>query len=154
MMKYFTFIDKDTFTDSPDKIWSVVLNVMQWPKLWKHVVDVNIITYGKIDTNSKIDCYFTLFYFLRLYFEIHIICLKKPTYASFSVQGSFSGQGRWILQTQKKETLSMLYLHLRTHHPVLRIISSLPYGKQIVRYSHRRVMLEGKKMILKKLIND
>ena len=153
-MKYFTFIDKDTFTNSPDKIWNVVLNVTQWPKLWKHVIDVHIITHGKVATNSKVDCYFTLFYFLRLNFEIHIICLKKPTYASFNVQGSFSGQGRWILRSKGKETFSTLYLHLRTHHPVLRFIASLPYGERMVQYSHRRVMVEGKKMIVKKLINE
>jgi len=152
-MEYFTFTDKDNFTYSPDEIWDVVLNVVQWPRLWKHVIDVNIETDGKIDSCSKIDCYFTLFYILHLYFEVRIIFLTQPTYASFSVGGDFSGQGRWILQVQEKETFSTLYLHLRTHHSLLRFISYLPYGEKIIQYSHRRVMLEGKKMILKKLTN-
>lgn len=148
-MKYFTFIDKDTFIYSRSKIWDPVLNVMAWPQLWKHVSRVQIHTQGEISSHSNIDCYFTLFYLLRLRFNIQISRLQKPSYASFDIGGDFSGQGRWILREHGNETSSTLYLHLRTHHFFLRFVSSLPYGKSLVQYSHKRVMLEGKKMIIK-----
>ena len=152
-MKYFTFIDKDSFVYSPSKIWDTVLNVNSWPELWKHVIKVQIHTQGKISSHSKIDCYFTLFYLLHLHFDIQISRLQQPTYASFDIGGDFSGQGRWILRENEGETLSTLYLHLRTHHFLLRFISHLPYGESLIQYSHERVMFEGKKMILKKLSN-
>jgi len=150
-MKHFTFIDKDSFIYSPSKIWDTVLNVTSWPELWKHVIRVQAHTQGEIGSQSRIDCYFTLFYLLRLRFDIHISRLQKPSYASFDVGGDFSGRGRWILRENGDETLSILYLHLRTHHLLLRFISYLPYGESLIQYSHRRVMLEGKKMILKRL---
>jgi hypothetical protein len=148
-MKYFTFVDKDTFLYSRSKIWDTVLNVTAWPQLWKHVNRVRIHT--EISSHSKIDCYFTLFYILHLHFDIQISRLQKPSYASFDVGGDFSGRGRWILREDGNEALSILYLHLRTRHFLLRFVSSLPYGKSLIQYSHKRVMLEGKKMIIKKL---
>jgi len=70
---------------------------------------------------------------------------------SFNIGGDFSGQGRWILGEHENEISSTLYLHLRTHHFLLRFVSSLPYGESLILYSHKRVMFEGKKMIIKKL---
>ncbi|MDA3947345.1 MAG: hypothetical protein PF439_11770 [Helicobacteraceae bacterium] len=150
-MKYFTFVDKDSFIYSRSKIWDTVLNVTAWPELWKHVTSVQIHTQGEISQHSKIDCYFTLFYILHLHFYIKISRLQKPSYASFEVGGDFSGQGRWILRENGNETSSTLHLHLRTHHFLLMFVSSLPYGKRLIQYSHKRVMLEGKKMIIKRL---
>ena len=150
-MKYFTFVDKDTFIYSRSKIWDTVLNVTAWPRLWKHVSSVQIHTQGEINSDSKVDCYFTLFHLLNLRFEIQISRLQKPSYASFDIRGDFSGQGRWILSGHGNESSSTLYLHLRTHHPLFRLVSSFPYGKNLIQYSHERVMLEGKKMIIKKL---
>lgn len=150
-MTYFTFVDRDAFLYSRANIWDTVLNVGAWPVLWKHVYRVQIHTEGEIGPHSKIDCYFTLFYIVHLRFDIHISRLQKPSYASFNVGGDFSGQGRWILREHGDETLSTLYLHLRTHHSLLRFVSLLPYGKRLIQYSHMRVMLEGKKMIIKKL---
>ncbi len=150
-MKYFTFIDKDSFLYSRSKIWETVLNVTAWPELWKYVTSVQIHTRGEIAPHSRIDCYFTLFYILHLRFDIHISRLQKPSYASFDVGGDFSGVGRWILRENGEETSSTLYLHLRTHHFLLRFLSTLPYGKTLIQYSHKRVMLEGKKMIIKRL---
>ena len=150
-MKYFTFVDKDSFLYSRSKIWETVLNVTAWPELWKHVYRVQIHTQGEISSHSKIDCYFTLFYILHLHFDIQISRLQKPSYASFDVGGDFSGQGRWILREHENDTSSTLYLHLRTHHFLLRSVSFIPYGKRLIQYSHKRVMLEGKKMILKRL---
>jgi hypothetical protein len=148
-MKYFTFIDRDTFIYSRSKIWDTALNVTAWPKLWKHVSKVQIRTEGEVGSHSKIECYFTLFYILHLRFNIQISRLKKPSYASFDIGGDFSGHGRWILRENSDETLSTLYLHLRTHHSLLKFISSLPWGETLIRYSHKRVMDEGKKMIVK-----
>ncbi len=150
-MKYFTFVDKDNFIYSRSKIWDTVLNVGAWPRLWKYVVRVKIHTQGEISSGSKIECYFTLFHLLHLHFDIQISKLQKPSYASFDIGGDFSGEGRWILSKNGDETLSTLYLHLSTHHFLLRFISSLPYGKSLILYSHKRVMLEGKKMIIKGL---
>jgi hypothetical protein len=150
-MKYFTFVDKDTFIYSRSKIWDTVLNVTDWPKLWKHVSKVNMHTQREINSDSKIECYFRLFYLLHLRFDIQILKIQKPSYASFTIGGDFSGQGRWILCENKNETLSTLYLHLSTHHSLLRIVSFLPYGENFIQYSHRRVMFEGKKMIIKRL---
>jgi hypothetical protein len=150
-MKYFTFVDKDTFIYSRSKIWDTALNVAVWPELWKHVSRVQIHTKGKISTHSKIECYFTLFYIFHLYFDIQISRLQKPSYASFYIEGDFSGQGRWILRENENETLSLLYLYLKTHHFLIRFIALLPYGKNLILYSHKRVMLEGKKMIIKSL---
>jgi hypothetical protein len=150
-MKYFTFIDKDSFLYSRSKIWETVLNVTAWPELWKHVYRVQIHTRGEITPHSKIDCYFTLFYILHLHFDIQISRLQKPSYASFRVGGNFSGVGRWILRENGEETSSTLYLHLRTHHFLLKFVSALPYGKRLIQYSHIRVMHEGKKMIIKRL---
>jgi len=150
-MKYFTFFDKDTFIYSRSKIWDIVLNVTAWPKLWKHVSKVHIHSQGKINSDSKIECYFRLFYLLHLRFDIEILTLQKPAYASFTIGGDFSGQGRWILREHENKTVSTLYLHLSTHHFLLRFVSLLPYGRRLVQYSHRRVMLEGKKMIIKRL---
>jgi hypothetical protein len=153
-MKYFTFIDKDSFTHTPIKIWNTVLQVHTWPRLWKQVIDVAIHTDGEIHDKSKIDCYFTLFHFLHLHFAITLTVLKEPTYASFDISGDFSGKGRWILRHQDDETLSTLYLHLQTHHFFLKAISRVPFGERLIQYSHRRVMLEGKKMILRELMHD
>ena len=150
-MKYFTFVDKDTFIYSRSKIWDTVLNVMAWPELWKHVTKVQIHTQGDISSDSKIDCYFTLYHLLHLRFNIQISRLQKQSYASFNIGGDFSGQGRWILRENENEISSTLYLHLRTHHFLLRFVSSLPYGESFILYSHKRVMFEGKKMIIKKL---
>lgn len=150
-MKYFTFVDKDTFIYSRSKIWETVLNVTDWPELWKDVNRVEIHTQGEIRSHSKIDCYFTLFYILHLRFDIKISRLQKPSYASFDIGGDFSGQGRWILKVIDNKTSSTLYLHLRTHHLLLKFISYLPYGKHLIQYSHKRVMLEGKKMIIQRL---
>jgi hypothetical protein len=100
---------------------------------------------------SKIECYFRLFYLLHLRFDIQILKLQKPSYASFTIGGDFSGQGRWILREHENKPLSTLYLHLSTHHSLLRFVSFLPYGENFIQYSHRRVMLEGKKMIIKRL---
>jgi len=88
---------------------------------------------------------------MHLHFDIVITSLERESLASFSIEGDFSGQGRWILKRDKNITESTLYLHLKTHHFFLKFISILPFGKNLVEYSHRRVMLEGKKMILKKL---
>lgn len=151
-MKYFTFVDKDTFIYSRSKIWDTVLNVTAWPQLWKHVSKVHVHTQGEIRSDSKIECYFRLFYLLHLRFDIQILRLHKPSYASFTIGGDFSGQGRWILREHEKEILSTLYLHISTHHFLLRFVSSLPYGRSLIEYSHRRVMLEGKKMIVKGLV--
>lgn len=150
-MKHFTFIDKDSFTYSPSKVWDIVLNVSSWPELWKHVIQVQVHTQGEISSHSKIDCYFTLFHLLHLHFDIQVTRLHKPSFASFEIGGDFSGRGRWILRKNRDETLSTLYLHLRTHHFLLRFISYLPYGEHLIQYSHRRVMLEGQKMIIKRL---
>ena len=151
-MKYFTFVDKDTFIYSRSKIWDTALNVLVWPKLWKHVTKVKIDTQGEISPHSRIECYFTLFYIFHLHFDIQILKLQKPSFASFNVGGDFSGRGRWILRENKNETLSILYLHLSTHHFLIRFIASLPYGRSLILYSHKRVMLEGKKMIIKSLL--
>lgn len=152
-MKYFTFVDKDTFIYSRSKIWDTVLNVTAWPKLWKHVNEVQVHTQVELSSDSKINCYFSLFYILHLRFDIHILRLQRPSYTYFDVEGDFSGQGRWILTEIGNETSSILHLHLRTRHSFLKFISYLPYGKRLIRYSHKRVMLEGKKMIIKKLSN-
>lgn len=153
-MKYFTFVDKDTFIYSGSKIWDTVLNVTAWPELWKHVTGVQISTKGEIRSDSKIDCYFTLFYILHLHFDIQISRLQKPSFASFDIGGDFSGQGRWILHENGNKISSTLYLHLRTHHFLLRFVSFLPYGKDLILYSHKCVMFEGKKMIIKKLADE
>ena len=79
-MKYFTFVDKDTFIYSRSKIWDTVLNVTAWPRLWKHVSSVQIHTQGEINSDSKVDCYFTLFHLLNLRFEIQISRLQKPSW--------------------------------------------------------------------------
>jgi len=150
-MKYFTFKDQDHFTFPAFDIWKMVLNVEQWPRLWKQVIDVEIHTNGKIHERSHIDCYFTLFHLMHLHFHIQLTSLKEPAYASFDIKGDFSGKGRWILREKGQETYSVLYLHLQTHHPLLKIISYLPLGERFIQYSHRRVMLEGKKMILTRL---
>ena len=152
-MKYFTFIDKDSFSFSSPEIWEMVLNVGQWPRLWKQVIDVEIQTNGEIHENSKIDCYFTLFHLMHLHFHIQLTSLKKPQYASFTIGGDFSGTGRWILRENENQTDSTLNLHLQTHHGFLKLISYLPFGESFIQYSHRRVMLEGKNMIIKKLQN-
>jgi len=152
-MKYFTFIDKDSFSFSAQEIWDMVLNVSQWPRLWKQVIDVEIQTNGEIHQHSKIDCYFTLFHLMHLHFHIQLTSLKKPAYASFNIGGDFSGTGRWILRENSNLTDSTLYLHLQTHHSFLKFIAILPFGERFIQYSHRRVMLEGKKMIIKKLKN-
>lgn len=91
---------------------------------------------------------------MHLHFNITVTSLDKENLASFRIGGDFSGQGRWILKTDENITKSTLYLHLRTHHFFLKFISLLPFGKTLVSYSHKRVMLEGKKMILKKLSHD
>jgi len=150
-MKHFTFIDKDLFFYTQKEIWDTVLNVAQWPQLWKHVIDLNIQTQGEVTQGSKIDCYFTLFHLMHLHFDILITTLKEEEFASFEIRGHFSGQGRWILKPKDGLTAATLYLHLQTHHFFLKFISKLPFGRQLVQYSHRRVMIEGKKMILKKL---
>ena len=144
-------MDKDTFTYSRSKIWDTVLNVTAWPQLWKNVSRVQVHTKGEISSDSKIDCYFRLFYLLHLRFDIQISKIQKPSYASFNIGGGFSGQGRWILRENENETLSTLYLHLSTHHSLLRFVSFLPYGESLIQYSHRRVILEGKRMIIKRL---
>ncbi|MDF1881805.1 hypothetical protein JHD50_10925 [Sulfurimonas sp. MAG313] len=153
-MKCFTFSDKDNFNFSSQAIWEMVLNVKQWPRLWKQVIDVEIQTKGDIHENSKIDCYFTLFHLMHLHFHIQLISLQKPKYASFSIGGDFSGTGRWILREKDQLTHSTLYLRLQTHHNFLKFIAYLPLGERLIQYSHRRVMLEGKKMIIKKLQDD
>jgi len=152
-MKYFTFIDKDSFSFLSQEIWEMVLNVGQWPRLWKQVIDVEIHTHGEVHEHSKIDCYFTLFHLMHLHFNIQLISLEKPKYAAFSIGGDFSGTGRWILCENGKLVDSTLYLHLQTHHSFLKLIAHLPFGENFIQYSHRRVMLEGKKMIIKKLKN-
>jgi len=152
-VKYFTFVDRECFPFSAQQIWDTVLNVQAWPRLWKQVIDVEIYIQDKIHKGSKIDCYFTLFHLMHLHFHIHITSLSRPQYASFHISGDFSGQGRWILEHQNDEIHSTLYLHLQTHHPFLKGISYLPLGEKLIQYSHKRVMLEGKKMIMTKLID-
>jgi len=153
-MKYFTFTDKDNFSFPPIKIWTMVLNVEQWPRLWKQVIDIEIHTDSKIHEHSRIDCYFTLFHLMHLHFDIQLTSLQEPKYASFTISGDFSGTGRWVLRQKEERTSSRLNLHLQTHHSFLKIISHLPFGERFIQYSHRRVMLEGKKMIIKKLTDD
>lgn len=150
-MKYFTFVDKDAFIYSRSKIWDAVLNVTAWPGLWKQVNRVRIRTKGEIGSDSKIECYFTLFYIFHLRFDIQISRLQKPSYAFFTIGGDFSGHGRWILREDGNETSSAFQLRLRARHFLLRFVSFLPYGESLILYSHKRVMLEGKKMIIKSL---
>ncbi len=150
-MRYFTFTDRDSFHHPQIKLWETVLDVRAWPKAWRHVISVNIQTEGAVRRSSKIECFFTLFHLIHLRFEVHILCLKEPYYASFKIEGDFSGQGRWILQEKDLRTDSIFYLHLQSHHRVLRLIAFLPYGKRLIAYSHKRVMLAGKKMILQKV---
>ncbi len=150
-MKYFTFIDRDSFHYSRSKIWETVLHIQAWPTWWKHVVSVTLHTEEKVSESSKIECLFSLFHFIDLQFKIQIICLKKPYYASFNISGDFTGQGRWILKEDQFQTSSTFYLHLQTRHKLLCFIAYFPFGKRLIEYSHRRVMLEGKKMILQRL---
>ncbi|MFT7004145.1 MAG: hypothetical protein ACJAWW_001498 [Sulfurimonas sp.] len=150
-MKYFTFVDKDHLAYTKKEIWDVVLDVKSWPLLWKYVVDITLYKDEKVSEGTKIDCYFTLYHLLNLHFNVSIETLKKEEFASFSIEGDFSGKGRWILKTENALSESELFLHLQTNHFLLKFISILPFGEKMVQYSHRRVMLEGKKMIIKKL---
>ena len=151
-MKYFTFIDRDNLEYSQSKVWNSVLNIRAWPLHWKHLVTVKLDT-AEISELSKVDCFFTVFYFIHLHFKIKIVILKPCKYASFKITGDVTGQGRWILTEEPEQTSSVLYLHLKTGHKLLRFISLLPLGNRFIRYSHRVVMDEGKKMILHRLSN-
>ncbi len=153
-MKYFIFIDRNAFPYSQTKIWKTVLNLRLWPELWKHVISVSIHSEGELSPSSTIDCRFTLFHSVRLDFKVRLIHLKPPHYASFRFSGDFSGQGRWILRKKGTKTSSILYLRLCPHHKLLRLISFFPFGNEFIQYTHKRVMLEGKKMIIQKLYDD
>ncbi len=153
-MRYFTFRDKNRFSYSKEKIWKSVLNIHQWPHSWKNVYSIQINNTTEVKQFAQIHCHLILLHLIHLHFDVYIHRLKKETYANFSFTGDFTGQGRWILKTQGSDSISLLHLHLQPHHPFLRIISFLPLGRRLLLYSHQRVMAEGKKMILKRLLHD
>jgi len=150
-MKYFTFRDENKFPYSKEKIWNTVLNIQQWPKSWKNIYSIQISNHTKVQQSSQIHCHLILVYFIHLNFDVSVHHLKTNTYANFSFKGDFTGQGRWLLKTEDSLTLSLLHLHLQPHHPFLRFISFLPFGRKLLLYSHKHVMSEGKKMIIKRL---
>jgi hypothetical protein len=45
-------------------------------RLWKHVTKVQIHTKGEINSHSKIECYFTLFYIFHLHLSAHHLLIK------------------------------------------------------------------------------
>ncbi len=153
-MKYFTFKDKNRFSYSKEKIWQTVLNIHTWPSSWKNVYSIQINNDTQVKQFASIHCHLILLYLIHLHFDVYIHHLQKESYANFSFTGDFTGQGRWILKTEGSHTLSLLNLHLQPHHPLLRMISFVPFGRRLLLYSHQHVMEEGKKMIIKRLSYD
>lgn len=85
------------------------------------------------------------FFIFYLYTSISVRSLKKEEFASFDIEGDFSGEVIWILKTENALSESTLHLHLQTHHFLLKFISILPFSKKILQYSDKLVTLEGKK---------
>lgn len=147
-MKY-RFKTEYKIDTTPEQIWDTLADVEAWPGIWKYFRQVRLRGNDKeLRTNAVIDCEVRAVLPYTIKFNTEIVRVIPYRELEVISRGDLKGRGLWTLEHNSGSTLSSFTWEVVPDNKYINMISSIPFGSSLLRYSHNFMMESGYRSLL------
>jgi hypothetical protein len=125
-----------------ERVWTVVLDIENYPPRWKNFRRVRLIRGDGKSVGSVIECEVRGSLPYSLTYQLEVLEAMRLTHILLRSTGDLVGTGRWeFSEPAPGATLAVYYWEVSTTNPLLNLVAPLARGA--LARNHERVMANG-----------
>ena len=133
-----------------ERVWEALVEAESWPRWWRYVEDVSLLTPGEADGIGAIRRFtWSTPLAYRLIFDMTTTRISVPTMLDATASGELQGTGRWRLQREGANTCVVYAWRVVAHKRWLNACAWLLAPLFV--WSHDRVMAAGARGLARRL---
>ena len=147
-MERYHFVTKWFFRAPIECVWAEIIDTQAWPAWWKGWKKVSLRSQERsIKVGAIADHEVKGFLPYKLRFVTQVSAVQAPRLLELTSSGDLAGRGRFELEARDGGTYVTYDWDVGTTHPVLNLLTKLPFARLLMEINHEILMEDGYKAL-------